>query len=261
MPAVRIIITGAADFLLRYNPFMNMVRSYALRECVILLASGCLTLQCQDPVPSEKQAPALTTQSLILENEFVRVLDMHYPPGFNEAEHSHGRGVTVALSDYDNESKTVPEGKINKGHTKFGEVRWAEPVTHEAHNVGTTLQHVIRIELKGQPSGVVKNDPYDSMVVSKATHKVVLENRYVRVVEDHLPPSGTEPKHTHPHGVVIMMSDFDSETRTYPDISSKDGRISRNHYNKGLVRWAEPNVHDVKNVGATELYVIRIDLK
>ncbi len=36
----------------------------------------------------------------------------------------------------------------SKSHTKFGEVKWAEPVTHEARNTGTTEQHVIRVELK-----------------------------------------------------------------------------------------------------------------
>jgi hypothetical protein len=33
-------------------------------------------------------------------------------------------------------------------HTEFGEVKWAEPVTHEARNTGRTEQHVVRIELK-----------------------------------------------------------------------------------------------------------------
>jgi hypothetical protein len=55
--------------------------------------------------------------------------------------------LTIALSDYDNETKT-PDGRVNHGHSKFGDVRWAEPVTHDARNVGSTEQHVIRIELK-----------------------------------------------------------------------------------------------------------------
>jgi hypothetical protein len=96
--------------------------------------------------PGEASHPE--TQKLVLENMFVRVWDIRVPPGTFEAKHSHARGLTVALSDYDNETKSFPSGKVSRSHTKFGEVKWAEPVTHEARNVGTTEQHVIRIELK-----------------------------------------------------------------------------------------------------------------
>ena len=87
------------------------------------------------------------TQKLIMENQLVRVFEIRVAPGVAEPMHSHGRGLTIALSDYDNETRT-PDGRVNHGHSKFGDVRWAEPVTHEAKNVGATEQHVIRIELK-----------------------------------------------------------------------------------------------------------------
>ena len=96
----------------------------------------------------QETAPPPDTQKLLLENPFVRVFEIRMPPGAFEARHSHGRGLTIALSDYDNETRSYPDGRVNRGHTKFGEVRWAEPVTHEARNVGATEQRVIRIELK-----------------------------------------------------------------------------------------------------------------
>jgi len=88
------------------------------------------------------------TQKLIIDNPFVRVFDIRVPPGTFEAKHSHGRGLTIAMSDYDNETTSFPEKKVNRGHTALGDVKWVEPVTHEARNIGTTEQHVIRIELK-----------------------------------------------------------------------------------------------------------------
>ena len=95
------------------------------------------------------QEPAHSdTQKILIENMFVRVWDIQNPPGGFEPKHTHGRSVTVALSDYDNETKTFPEGKVARSHTNKGEVKWAEPVTHEARNIGTTEQHVIRIEIK-----------------------------------------------------------------------------------------------------------------
>ena len=88
------------------------------------------------------------TQKLLMENAFVRVFEIRVPPGTFEARHGHARGLTIALSDYDNETRAYPDGQLVRRHATFGEVRWAEPVVHEARNVGTTEQHVIRIELK-----------------------------------------------------------------------------------------------------------------
>jgi len=95
------------------------------------------------------QAPAalLDTQKLVFENALVRVIEVRVPAGVAERVHTHARGVTVALTDYDNETR-APGAQRSKSRTKFGEVKWAEPVTHEARNVGTTEQRVIRIELK-----------------------------------------------------------------------------------------------------------------
>ncbi len=88
------------------------------------------------------------TQKLVMENTLVRVFEIRVPAGVAEPRHTHARGLTIALSDYDNETKSYPDGRVNRGHSTFGQVRWAEPVDHEAKNVGTTEQHVIRIEIK-----------------------------------------------------------------------------------------------------------------
>ena len=115
----------------------------------------CLTLACATlgifvaGTLMNAQEPAHPdTQKLIIDNMFVRVWDIRVPPGTFEAKHSHARGVTVAMSDYDNETKSLPDGKVSRSHTKQGDVKWVEPVTHEARNTGTTEQRVIRIELK-----------------------------------------------------------------------------------------------------------------
>src|SRR4051812_39264401 len=87
------------------------------------------------------------------------------------------RGVTIALSDYDNEARTVVEGRVTRSHTRFGEVKWAEPVTHEARNTGATEQHVVRIELKNEarPATLPQPDPLDALVVCSDTQKLIFE--------------------------------------------------------------------------------------
>lgn len=114
------------------------------------LAAVCVAVVATLAIAHVLRAQALPypeTQKLVIDNTFVRVFDIRVPPGVTEARHSHPHGVTVALTEYDNETRQ-DGGQWVRSHTKAGDVKWAEPVTHEARNVGTTEQHVIRIELK-----------------------------------------------------------------------------------------------------------------
>jgi hypothetical protein len=117
------------------------------RLVVLLVCAAAITLFAARLLQAQEKLVLLETQKLIMENQFVRVIDVRVPAGVAERVHSHGRGVTVALTDYDNETR-APGAQWSKSHTKFGKVKWAEPVTHEARNTGTTEQHVIRVELK-----------------------------------------------------------------------------------------------------------------
>ncbi len=124
-----------------YNRAMTKRRLFALLFCAAFTVVGVRLLQAQD------KPQLIETQKLMMENQFVRVIDVRVPAGYAEPRHSHGRGVTIALTDYDNETR-VEGAQWSKSHTKFGDVKWADPVTHEARNTGTTEQHVIRVELK-----------------------------------------------------------------------------------------------------------------
>jgi len=96
-----------------------------------------------DPV---KLAPDV--QKVVFENALVRVTEERMPPGRGVQKHRHYRGITVALADYEMEQKMYPSGKIIHSNRHFGEINWTETVIHEARNVGTTNQYVVRIELK-----------------------------------------------------------------------------------------------------------------
>ncbi|HUI79013.1 MAG TPA: hypothetical protein VLY24_13900 [Bryobacteraceae bacterium] len=222
-----------------------------IRNVVVLcLFLGALAW-CDSPTNGE-------TQKVVLDNQFVRVLDIRVPPGVFEPLHSHARGVTIALSDYDNETTSYPDKKINRSHTRFGEVRWAEPVTHEARNTGTSEQHVIRIELKKDTPGPApaQNDPLDSLVACKDTQKLIFENRYVRVIEERVPPGVGQPKHRHAQGVLIPLANSSIEA-----VDDPDGRVARRELKFGDAGWRDPVVHAVRNVGQTELLNIRVELR
>jgi hypothetical protein len=104
--------------------------------------------------------------------------------------------------------------------------------------------------------GLTAQDTLDSLVICRETQRLIFENAFVRVIDDVIPPGVSEPKHHHPHGVVVAIEDGDTETRSYPD-----GQPTRHHSTKGSASWNESTVHDVKNVGATTTHFIRIDIK
>ena len=66
---------------------------------------------------------------LIIDNPFVRVLEAHIPAGTEEKPHRHLKGVSVCMTEYTLESRTLPDGQ------------WVR-------NVGKTQSYTIRIELK-----------------------------------------------------------------------------------------------------------------
>jgi hypothetical protein len=95
----------------------------------------------------------------------------------------------------------------------------------------------------------------DPLKVAADSHKLVFENQFVRVLETHVPPGKIEPWHQHGRRVVIYLSDF--HTRV-----TERGHEPQDSLRKsGLVRWSEPVIHQVENVGQTEGHVISVELK
>jgi hypothetical protein len=219
-----------------------------------------LTLLAAGSLIRAQQQPVAPSQKTVFENEFVRVVELRVPPGVAEAKHSHDRGVTIALTAYDNELTTYPDRTVTRRHTQFGEVRWADAVTHETRNTGTTEQRVIRVELKQdappKPPVSARPDPLDSLVVCKDTQTLILENQFVRVIQEKVPPGVAQPKHSHRHGVLVPLADSQIES-----VDDPNGKPVQRQLKFGDAGWREPVVHSVRNIGKTELLNIRIEIK
>ena len=86
--------------------------------------------------------------TLVLDNPFVRVLEARIPAGTEEKPHRHLRGVSVCMTEYTLESRVLPDGPWARNERKLGTVYWSEASLHQVRNVGTTMSHTIRIELK-----------------------------------------------------------------------------------------------------------------
>jgi beta-alanine degradation protein BauB len=106
------------------------------------LSQGQSTDDALDPV---RVAP--DTHKVAFENAFVRVLEVHIPPGQIEPRHRHPHGLSVYFSDW--EAKVTVDGKepqVNR--RKAGTFAWSDAVIHTVQNVGKAEGHVLRIELK-----------------------------------------------------------------------------------------------------------------
>ena len=86
--------------------------------------------------------------TLIIDNPFVRVLEARIPAGTEEKPHRHLKGVSVALTEYTLESRTLPDGQWVRNERKVGTTYWSDASLHQVRNVGKTESHTIRIELK-----------------------------------------------------------------------------------------------------------------
>jgi quercetin dioxygenase-like cupin family protein len=95
----------------------------------------------------------------------------------------------------------------------------------------------------------------DPVKTSPQFYKVLLENEQVRVLEYRLKPGEKEPLHSHPAGVVYVLSGAKLKF-SYPD-----GRTEERPAAAGETIWRDPVTHAVENVGNTEAHAIAVDLK
>jgi hypothetical protein len=69
-----------------------------------------------------------------------------------------------------------------------------------------------------------QGEDLDPLRVCPDTQKLVLENAFVRVIEERVPPGGVQKKHRHPHGVTIALSDFENDGFNYTENRSTKTR-------------------------------------
>jgi quercetin dioxygenase-like cupin family protein len=95
----------------------------------------------------------------------------------------------------------------------------------------------------------------DPVKTSPQYYKILLENDQVRVLEYRLKPGEKEPMHSHPAGIVYVLSDA-TLNFTYADGKTEDRTAVT-----GQTIWRGPVTHAVENTGETEARTIAIDLK
>src|SRR5215467_4005515 len=87
------------------------------------------------------------THKVLLENEHVRVRDVHAKPGEKVAMHSHPASTLYYLTD-GKLKITYPDGRTEERTVKACTAVWSEAVTHAVENVGANEFHEVHTELK-----------------------------------------------------------------------------------------------------------------
>jgi quercetin dioxygenase-like cupin family protein len=127
-----------------------MTRKHLIVFIGVALAASALVrvaARAQQPDPLDPLKIAGDTHKLAFENTFVRVLDVHLPPGKIEPRHRHPHGMSVYFTDWD--AKVQVDGAAAEMHPrKAGTFAWSDAVIHSVQNVGKTEGHILRIELK-----------------------------------------------------------------------------------------------------------------
>ena len=129
----------------RKRRLVSRIGSAALAVVALVVVAGPAVSQ-QDDLDVLKVIPE--NYKLIIDNPFVRVLEARIPAGTTEKPHRHLRGVSVCMTEYTLESRALPDGPWVRNERKAGVVYWSEASLHQVRNIGTTMSHTIRIELK-----------------------------------------------------------------------------------------------------------------
>lgn len=103
----------------------------------------------------------------------------------------------------------------------------------------------------------------DAVAAAPESHKVLLENDRVRVLEVVIEPGTKEPPHTH-RWPSVMMVDRRSRIRYYDEMGKLVFETPVDADLQGDLdpQWMDPEgLHAVENIGSAQYHAIRVELK
>jgi quercetin dioxygenase-like cupin family protein len=89
----------------------------------------------------------------------------------------------------------------------------------------------------------------------KETHKVLIDNADVRVLDVHLPPGQKVAMHSHPANVTYFVTDAKFK------VTTPDGKTVERDSTAGQARWSDAATHSIENVGTNEVHLVQTELK
>lgn len=118
------------------------------------------------------------------------------------------------------------------------------------------------IEIASHAGPNMEIDSSDAVIAAPNSHRILLENEKVRVLEIIIPPGQKEPMHTH-RWPSVMMIDSSTRIRYYDESGKSSEYDEKATTGEPFVEWLGPEgLHAVENLDQTKTYHgIRIELK
>jgi predicted metal-dependent enzyme (double-stranded beta helix superfamily) len=225
------------------------------------LVSGLACFAQQEPV----DVSAEPHHHHVLDNLFVRVYDVTVEPNQSTLMHRHGHdylGIFLGDSKFTNKKQ---DGQSSAASIGDGEVRFASaPVVHAVEDTASAPFRNITIELM-QPTTHEKSctESCEIPVPCASTDKAACVSVQKLMSADQwsvtritLPPGSTYPEHTHlANFLVIPLTDADVKIR------NQNGPETEVHGKAGAVRWNNPAVHTIRNVGPNTAKIVVLEFR
>ena len=209
-----------------------------------------LNLSLQSPVPVEKEPQ----HQVKFENQYVRVLDVTFPPGYTTLFHTHSNdNVAIVIKGGKRRTERVGE-QPNDGISQTGNANFAKAsYTHRITNTGETTLRFIDVEILAS-SGL----PEMPRSLDKVNgQQLILENERVRIYRIKIEPGQATKLFTYDLPsltVVVSPSKVQIET---PKQKTRTESLK-----PGDFRWhAGAFSHLLRNLGSTSFEAIDIELK
>ena len=160
--------------------------------CAVVAALALVTLASPGPQQAQIDPNAVPVEKepqhhLVFKNDFVRVIDARFPPGYKSLSHAHAQdNVAVTISTgRDDAASAARIGRA--GFSKGG-------YSHVVTNSGTIEMRFIDVEL------MRADKPAAASVPDEPRHKLELENDRVRIYRVKLAPGESFASHKHAAG-------------------------------------------------------------
>ena len=194
---------------------------------------------------------------VVIENEFVRVIDVTAQPGKTQP-HDHKVNRVMVYLDAGEQRTSTEGGRAENIKWKAGQALWSPAVgTHTAEIRGSKPVRIIEVELKKPGAG---KDPsksdLDPVKILPKNYVVEIDNDQVRVVRVKAGPKETLKMHDHPtNRVAVLLTDQDFR------ITTSEGTVQNPKRKAGEVSWGTPVRHVEENLSDQRFEIIMIDLK
>lgn len=192
---------------------------------------------------------------VLLENEYVRVLEVRMEPGEHDDWHGHPPSAGYVLT----------AGKVrayaSDGTFKDSEVRpglaAAHPAIaqHKLENIGSTDVHILFAERKGDPPRQAQAY-LDAPSVEPEVYRVVAESDWFRVLEIHAQPAVEGAPHSHQASVVYALEEA-HVSHTTPG----EGAVEQTLPAGKAVYVPAVAEHTARNLGTAEMRVVMFEIK